>query len=138
MIAAGNDNLFNKLCRALGRTDLACDERFATNGERVRFRDILLPVLEGIFATRSTAEWSELLAREQVPAAPLQNVADVAAAEQTRALNMLRAEVGLGHPYVALPISFDGVRPRSRNPAPALGADTDRILRRIRYDKSNE
>jgi crotonobetainyl-CoA:carnitine CoA-transferase CaiB-like acyl-CoA transferase len=130
MIAAGNDNLFNKLCRALGRTDLACDERFATNGGRVRFRDILLPVLEEIFATRSTAEWSELLAREQVPAAPLQNVADVAAAEQTRALNMLRAEVGLSHPYVALPISFDGVRPRSKNPAPALGADTDRILRK--------
>ncbi len=130
MIAAGNDNLFAKFCSALGQPELARDERFATNGGRVKHRDVLVPLLAGVLATRSTAEWNDLLAQAGVPAAQLQDAAGVAADAQTKALDILQAYEGSAHSNVALPISFNGVRPKPKSMAPKLGADTDRILRR--------
>src|SRR5204862_1635179 len=35
MVAAGNDNLFRRFCDATGRSGLAEDPRFRTNGDRV-------------------------------------------------------------------------------------------------------
>src|SRR5262252_6889094 len=51
MVAAGNDNLFRRLCAALDRPGLAEDRRFATNQERVVHRAELVPILADIFAT---------------------------------------------------------------------------------------
>ena len=63
MVAAGNDNLFRRLCAALGRPGLAEDPRFRTNGDRVVNRAELVPILADIFATEPRAEWARLLDR---------------------------------------------------------------------------
>jgi crotonobetainyl-CoA:carnitine CoA-transferase CaiB-like acyl-CoA transferase len=129
MIAAGNDNLFSKMSHAMGMPALAADERFSTNGARVRNRDILVPMLQDILMSRTTAEWTEVLTVAGVPAAPLQDTAAVAADPQTLALGMLQSCPGSERPGVALPVSFDGARPPLKEPAPALGADTESLLR---------
>jgi crotonobetainyl-CoA:carnitine CoA-transferase CaiB-like acyl-CoA transferase len=129
MIAAGNDNLFARLCTAIERPDLATDERFSTNGHRVRNRDILVPLLDAVLATATAADWCDRLGKVGVPASPLQDAAGVVACEQTAALKILRRIGDSTEPAVALPISFNGVRPLPRGPAPKLGADTQRILR---------
>jgi len=129
MIAAGNDNLFAKLCAAIERPDLATDERFSTNGRRVRNREILVPLLDAVLATATAADWCDRLGKIGVPASPLQDAAGVVACEQTAALKMLRRIGDSTEPAVALPISFNGARPLPRGPAPKLGADTQRILR---------
>lgn len=128
MVAAANDGLFKRLSEALGRPELALDPRFATNGRRVANRAALLPVLAEIFATRSTAEWEAALAASGVPAAAIQDVAAVAAAAQTEALGMIGMAPGDTTRQVALPISFNGVRPPLGRRAPRRGADNTAIL----------
>src|SRR5688500_8471717 len=50
ILACGNDNLFSKFCEVAGCPELAKDARFATNGARVENREVLTPLLAGVFA----------------------------------------------------------------------------------------
>jgi crotonobetainyl-CoA:carnitine CoA-transferase CaiB-like acyl-CoA transferase len=120
MVAAGNDNLFRALCGALER-DFAADERFATNSKRVENRHTLIPMLEKIFRERPIAEWLTRLDAAGVPAAPIENVAQVAGSPQTAALGILQKAPDLDMTLAGLPLEFDGVRPPYRNSAPTLG-----------------
>ena len=126
MVAAGNDRLFAALCGALGVPELPDDERFSTNPSRVANRDELVELLAARFSTRDTAGWLALLAKAGVPAAPVQDAAQVAEAEQTVALGILQ-ELG-GAQIAGLPISADAARVTHRLPPPALGADTASVL----------
>jgi crotonobetainyl-CoA:carnitine CoA-transferase CaiB-like acyl-CoA transferase len=56
-----------------------------------------------------------------VPAAPIENVAQVAASPQTAALGMLQQAPDLDMTLAGLPLEFDGVRPPYRRSAPKLG-----------------
>jgi crotonobetainyl-CoA:carnitine CoA-transferase CaiB-like acyl-CoA transferase len=120
MVAAGNDNLFRALCNALER-NFATDARFATNSKRVENRHTLIPLLEEIFRTRSGLEWFTRLDAAGVPAAPIENVAQVAASPQTAALGMLQRAPDLDMTLAGLPLEFDGARPPYRVSAPKLG-----------------
>jgi crotonobetainyl-CoA:carnitine CoA-transferase CaiB-like acyl-CoA transferase len=125
MVAAGNDNLFRALCGALGTTEHATDPRFATNSKRVENRRLLVPMLEDVFRTRLSAEWQGKLDAAGVPAAPIENVAQVVASPQTQALGMLQQAPDLDMTLSGLPLEFDGVRPPYRSSAPALGEHND-------------
>jgi crotonobetainyl-CoA:carnitine CoA-transferase CaiB-like acyl-CoA transferase len=124
MVAAGNDNLFRALCGAIGH-DFAADARFATNSRRVENRRTLIPLLEDIFRMRSSAEWQTRLDAAGVPAAPIENVAQVVASAQTEALGILQNAPDLAMTLAGLPLEFDGVRPSIRNSAPTLGQHND-------------
>jgi len=125
MVAAGNDNLFRALAKVLERPELAADARFATNSKRVENRHTLIPVLQGLFHGKSTAEWLARLDAAGVPAAPIENVAQVAASTQTEALGILQKAPDLDMTLAGLPLEFDGVRPPYRFSAPALGEHND-------------
>jgi crotonobetainyl-CoA:carnitine CoA-transferase CaiB-like acyl-CoA transferase len=124
MVAAGNDNLFRALCGALER-DFAADARFTTNSKRVENRRALIPMLEEIFHARSIADWLTRLDAAGVPAAPIENVAQVAASAQTAALGILQKAPDLDVTLAGLPLEFDGVRPPYRHSAPELGEHND-------------
>jgi crotonobetainyl-CoA:carnitine CoA-transferase CaiB-like acyl-CoA transferase len=124
MVAAGNDNLFRALCGALER-DFAADERFATNSKRVENRHTLIPMLEAIFRARSIADWLTRLDAAGVPAAPIENIAQVAASPQTAALGILQQAPDLNMTLAGIPLEFDGVRPPYRRSAPTLGEHND-------------
>ena len=121
MVAAGNDNLFRTLATLLELPDLAADLRFATNSKRVENRHTLIPILQEVFHGRPTAEWLTRLDEAGVPAAPIQSVDQVVAAEQTKALGILQKDPKLDLTLVGLPLEFDGVRPPYRFSAPTLG-----------------
>ena len=74
MVAAGNNNLFRKLCGALGCHALADDSRFSTNSSRVENRQALISKLSPIFAQASSSEWLSKLQAAQVPCAPINTI----------------------------------------------------------------
>ena len=88
-------------------------------------RRTLIPMLEEIFRARSIAEWLTRLDAAGVPAAPIENVAQVAASPQTAALGMLQKAPDLDLTLAGLPLEFDGVRPPYRHSAPTLGEHND-------------
>ena len=135
MVAAGNDNLFRRLCAALGRPELAEDARFRSNKDRVVHRAELVPILAAIFATKTLAHWADLLEGAGIPNGPINTLDQVVADPQTRALGMIQRRPGSGLGLVGLPLSFDGVRPPFAKAAPALGEDNDALARADADDK---
>ena len=97
------------------------DERFATNSKRVENRRILIPMLEDVFRQKPSADWQARLDAAGVPAAPIENVAQVVASKQTEALGILQKDPQTGMTLTGLPLEFDGKRPPYRRSAPALG-----------------
>jgi crotonobetainyl-CoA:carnitine CoA-transferase CaiB-like acyl-CoA transferase len=129
MIAAGNDRLFGKLCAAIERADLAMDPRFIGNSARVENRKVLLPILQAVFADRTAHAWTDILTAAGVPASPLQDVRQVADAAQTSALGILQRAQATDFQTVGLPLSFNGVRPTIKGPAPKASGDIDSVGR---------
>jgi crotonobetainyl-CoA:carnitine CoA-transferase CaiB-like acyl-CoA transferase len=117
MISAGSDALWGRLRAAL---ELPDDERFRTNPDRVHHRAELFEAIASVLRTRTSAEWEEQLTQAGVPVSPVRDVGEVFAHAQTRALGILQ-ELG-GGTTVALPLRFDGERPRYSGPPPALGS----------------
>lgn len=129
MVAAGNDNLFRRLCGAIGRPGLAEEPRFRTNSDRVVNREALIPILSDLFASEPIAAWTARLDAAGIPNSPIQTVDQVAADPQTAAIGMIQRWMGeTALSLVGLPLSFDGVRPVLAKLAPRLGEDNPEIL----------
>ena len=133
-VAAANDGLFARLCEALGRPELAADERFATNAARVRNRDELLPLLGEVFATREADEWVALLGAAGVPVGKIRGVL-----EALRAAGP--ATVRVAHPaageleLVAPPFTLESASLREAVPPPLLGEHTREVLAELGLDE---
>ena len=132
ILACGNDNLFNKFCDVAGCPHLARDPRFATNGKRVENRAALVPLLDQVFAQRSTREWVETLEAAGVPNGPINDISQVFEEPQVVARGM---KIAIEHPLagkvplVASPMRFSGTPLEFKVAPPTLGQHTDEILR---------
>ncbi|MBI4608505.1 MAG: CoA transferase [Candidatus Rokubacteria bacterium] len=136
MIAAGSDALFARACQALGIPEAARDPRFADNPSRVRNRKALFDLIAGITQQETSGGLRERLRAAGVPCAPILSIDQVAAEPQTEASGML---VSAPHPRLsdyrslALPISWDGIRPGVRRVPPLLGEHTTEVLRELGF-----
>ncbi|HEY1706604.1 MAG TPA: CoA transferase [Trebonia sp.] len=130
IIAAGNDNLWRRLCDAIGRADLLDDSRFTGNPDRVAHRAELTRELSATTETKDAGHWLSVLTDAGVPASPIQTIDQVVAHEQVQALG---AFIPVPHPaiedfrVVATPIRVDGGYYPVRLPPPALGEGTGEI-----------
>jgi crotonobetainyl-CoA:carnitine CoA-transferase CaiB-like acyl-CoA transferase len=129
ILAAGNDRMFARTCEVIGRPELAADERFATNGGRVRHRNELVPILERAFAGRTAAGWLSALEGVGVPCAPVRAIDEVFASPEGAAAIQVVDDPERGPlRLVADPIRVDGERLPARRPPPLLGEHTDEVL----------
>jgi formyl-CoA transferase len=134
VIAVGNDSQYARFCEIAGRPDLAADARFARNAERVRNRDVLVPLLEAIVRERPAAFWAEKLEAAGVPCGPINSIAQALADPQAIARGI---RIDLPHstagtvPLVGMPIRMSGSGPAYLRPPPLLGEHTDEVLREL-------
>jgi CoA:oxalate CoA-transferase len=126
IIAAGNDGLFQRLCQALGRPDLAADSRFVSNRARLHNIEALKSEMEFTLRLHPAAHWLGVLGKEGIPCSPINSVADAVEHPQVQARNMI---VSAGDLRMAgNPIKFSTFPdPPTRKPAPALDADGEKI-----------
>ncbi len=137
LIAANGDSIFQRLCRAIGRDDLAADATLAHNDGRAARQQWLDEQIEEWTRMRSPEDVVAAMAAADVPASKIYTIRDIVADAQYAARDMIR-EIrladgsGLKVPGIvpklsATPGEFDGG-------GPALGEHTDEVLREIDYD----
>ena len=125
------DREWHALAHAVGHPEWLADERFKTAGGRVAHWDERLELMQSVFATKSSAEWLEILDKAQVPCAPINARADLLTDPQIAANELI---VEGEHPAVGpmrqtRPAArFDRTPAELRIPAPLLGEHTDEIL----------
>jgi crotonobetainyl-CoA:carnitine CoA-transferase CaiB-like acyl-CoA transferase len=128
VVTVGNNTQFARMCEVIGRPELAEDERFATNPDRVANREALISELQREFGGRTADEWADELRAAGVPSGPVNTLADVLSDEHLLGSGMLQ---GLDHPSaghleaLASPILIDGERLSIRRPPPTLGQHTE-------------
>jgi len=127
-LAVGNDAQFGNLCKALGREELATDERFAGNPDRVTNREELVALLQEEFSRKTADEWVEQVQGAGVPVGPVNTLADVFSDGHVLSSDVLQ---DVEHPVagmlkmLASPILVDGERLPIRRPPPTLGQHAD-------------
>ncbi len=135
IVAAGNDNLWLKLCEALARPDLASDPRYKTNDLRNRNRDSLRPELVKELRKRTTTENIALLEKAGVPCGPINNVEQALNHPQVAARNMMITVEDPAAGTLKLagnPLKFSAFPdPPTRDPAPTLDRDRAKILKEL-------
>src|ERR1700674_4820637 len=82
IVAVGNDGQFAKLCKVLGEPALAADATYLTNADRVRNRETLVPHLSALTLKFARDDLIARLEAVQVPAGPINTLADVFADHQ--------------------------------------------------------
>jgi formyl-CoA transferase len=87
-IAAAGQQMYRRLCEALGIEALIDDPRFRSSKDRSKNRAVLNAELDRVLASKTSADWVELLNAKGVPSGPILNVQQVYENEQIVHLNM--------------------------------------------------
>ena len=133
-LAIGNDRLWGIFCRSLGHEEWITDSRFRTNQDRVRHRDVLVPILEDLFETQPVSYWQRMLRRAKVPTGPVYRFSDlyrdpyVTEREMVFSLDHPTAnqvpQVASGVKFVNQPLDF-----KKFTAPPSLGQHTTQVLK---------
>ena len=136
VLAVGNDSQFAKFCEAAGCA-LHQDARFRKNADRVRHREVIVPLLEDIMRKRTVAEWVALLEPIGVPVGPINDLAQAFAQPQVKSRGL---QLELPHPLagtvpgVANPIKMSATPMRYESAPPLLGQHTQEVLGQLGID----
>ena len=138
LLAIGNDGQFARFCEAAERPEWATDPRFATNTLRVTHREALIPAMQALTRTRTTAQWIALLEKKAVPCGPINDLGQAFDDAQVKArslkINQPLAPAALAQTAiesiatVASPLRLTATPPVLNRPPPMLGEHTDEVL----------
>jgi crotonobetainyl-CoA:carnitine CoA-transferase CaiB-like acyl-CoA transferase len=134
VLAIGNDGQFAGFCRIAGHPELSQDPRFRTNPDRVRNREVLVPIVEAIVRARPIHDWIAALTNVGVPCGPINDLKQVFEDPQVRHRG-LHVEIlhpaGVPCPTVASPMRFSATPVEYDTPPPLLGQHTREVLARV-------
>ena len=131
MLAVGNDAQFARFCAVAGAPEMSADPRYSTNAARVAHRAELVAEVTALLARRGTQAWLEALAGAQVPAGPINDLAQVYDDPQVRhrklRMELPHASAGSA-PAVRNPVLYSRTPVEYGRSAPLLGEHTDEVL----------
>ena len=134
-IAVGTEKLWGEFCRCIDREDLIANPLFASNVERVRNRDDLVPELNRTFASTPVAQLFDKLRKAGIPAAPINTVGDAVNNEQIKQREMV-TEISAPYgeiPMLGTPFKLSRTPGKIRKAPPMLGEDTGDILKSLNF-----
>jgi crotonobetainyl-CoA:carnitine CoA-transferase CaiB-like acyl-CoA transferase len=131
-LACGSEKMWERLCAALDRPELANDDRFATNALRMTNRVELRAILEGELARHTSEEWIPLINAAGVPSSPVLDLAEALEHPVTSSLHMVES---VEHSLLgSMKVLGQAVKVAGseqgwlRSAPPLLGEHTDEIL----------
>ena len=133
-IAVANQKLWVNFCKLAGKDDWLADPRFESNPKRVENRDLLLPLVQELFRTRTCDEWMEALVDAAIPAGPVNNMEHLFADPQVRHRDMVAT---VPHPTIGelqltgIPIKYSATPGTIRRHPPLCGEHTDEVLAEV-------
>jgi crotonobetainyl-CoA:carnitine CoA-transferase CaiB-like acyl-CoA transferase len=131
-----NDKQWRSFLAAIGRDNLMCDPRFATQANRARHVSEIYAFLREVFVTRTSAQWISLLEQADIPVAPMNSVEDVVNDPHLAASGFFGLE---DHPSEGMvrsmrtPTGWSDSHPGPQAPAPRPGEHSAEILREAGY-----
>jgi crotonobetainyl-CoA:carnitine CoA-transferase CaiB-like acyl-CoA transferase len=131
-----NERFWPIFARTVGREDILADRRFDTAEKRQREAAALVELLSAMFASKTRADWAEILNASECIWAPLQSPAEIPADPQVVENGYtLRFDHPTHGPFrvAASPVQFGNQAPEVRRAAVELGADTEQVLLELGY-----
>ena len=130
-LGVANDDLWQRFCEAAGRSELTQDPRFAKASDRVRNREVLVPMVKAIVKERTRDAWLRSLDKAGVPCGAIRTVGEVCDGEVLSARGMV---ADMPHPSAGIVKGLKSAMHLSHTALdtyvapPKLGAHTRAIL----------
>ncbi len=137
VVAVGTERQWPHFCDAIGLPDLALDQRFAENADRVGNHEALRTMIAARLAEADAATWLAVLDAAGVPAGPVNDILGAIGSPQAQARDM---DTTVIHPVlgairqVGTPIKLSGLGPASASAPPLLGEHAADVLRELAAD----
>jgi CoA:oxalate CoA-transferase len=141
-IAANKQEQFEKLCELIERKELATDPRYANREDRKKRRYELKADLESALKGKSAKEWSDLFNKHGIPAGEVLSIPEILEHPQITERDLIKhfqAVPGTDREVAVVRAGFRLASgdPEPASPPPLLGADTQKILEELGYDRDS-
>jgi len=141
-IAANKQEQFEKLCELIERKELATDPRYANREDRKKRRYELKANLESALKGKSAKEWSDLFNKHGIPAGEVLSIPEILEHPQITERDLIKhfqAVPGTDREVAVVRAGFRLASgdPEPASPPPLLGADTQKILEELGYDRDS-